>query len=400
MIGDNMKSKILIIIPTLTGGGAERIASNLSIHLSEEYHRHIVMFDAKKIDYAYKGEVIDLNTKVIDNPLGKIMNFLIRIYKVRKIKNELKIDVAISLMEGPNIINIFTKQRDKVIISVRNFKSKSTMGFYGKLYKLLMKVFYNKADIIVAVSKVIKRDLIENFGLNEEKIMIIYNFYDIKKINELAKEVLEDEYIEIFNNPVVITAGSLTRQKGHWHLIRTFKKVKEEVPDAMLVILGRGNLEAYLKKLTKDLGLEKDVHFLGYKKNPFKYIGRSTIYAFPSLFEGFPNALCEAMACSVPVISSDCKSGPREILAPDTDIEQQAKGIEYAKHGILLPVCDGNYYDAGMPLTSEERLLQKTIIKILSNKKMKEEYKTKSKEGINRFQSDIVIKQWEKLISL
>jgi len=139
---------------------------------------------------------------------------------------------------------------------------------------------------------------------------------------------------------------------------------------------------------------------LGYKKNPFKYIGRSTIFAFPSLFEGFPNALCEAMACGVPVISSDCKSGPREILAPDTDIEQQVKGIEYAKHGILLPVCDGNYYDAEMPLTSEERLLQRTIIKILSNKKMKEEYKTKSKEGVNRFQSDIVIKQWEKLISL
>jgi len=395
-----MKSKIVIIIPTLTGGGAERMASNLSTHLSEEHHRHIVMFDAKKIDYAYKGEVIDLNTKVIDNPLGKIINFLIRIYKVRKIKNELKVDVAISLMEGPNIINILTKQRNKVIISVRNFKSKSSMGFYGKLYKLLMKVFYNKADIIVAVSKIIKRDLIKNFGLNEEKIMIIYNFYDIEKINELAKEGLEDEYIEIFNNPVVITAGSLTRQKGHWHLIRTFRKVKEEVPDAMLVILGRGNLEAYLKKLTKDLGLEKDVYFLGYKKNPFKYIGRSTMYASPSLFEGFPNALCEAMACSVPVISSDCKSGPREILAPDTDIERQVKGIEYAKHGILLPVCDGNYYDAGVPLTSEERLLQKTIIEILLNEKMKEEYKTKSKEGVNRFQSDIVIKQWEKLISL
>lgn len=394
-----MKSNILIIIPTLAGGGAERIASNLSIHLSEEYHRHIVMFDAKKIDYAYKGEVIDLNTKVIDNPLGKIMNFLIRIYKVRRIKNELKIDVAISLMEGPNIINIFTKRRDKVIISVRNFKSKSSMGFYGKLYKLLMKVFYNKADIIVAVSKAIKRDLIEKFGLNEEKIMIIYNFYDIEKINELAKEVLEDEYIEIFNNPVVITAGSLTRQKGHWHLIRTLKKVKEEVPDAMLVILGQGNLEAYLKKLTKDLGLEKDVHFLGYKKNPFKYIGRSTIYAFPSLFEGFPNALCEAMACGVPVISSDCKSGPREILAPDTDIEQQVKGIEYAKHGILLPVCDGNYYNANFPLTVEERILAKSIVELYSSKELLEKYSDKVKERIKDFDKDKIILEYENILN-
>ena len=396
---NNKKKNLAIIIPTLRGGGAERAASNLSLHLPEEYHKYIILYDTEKMDYAYKGELIDLNTKVIVNPLGKIKNFIKRIYKVKKLKKELKIDTTISFLEGSNIINIFTKQRDKVIISVRNFKSKSSEGFYGKLYKLLIQVFYNKADIIVVVSKAIKRDLIENFGLNKEKIIVIYNFYEIEKINELAREVLEDEYIEIFNNPVVITAGSLTRQKGHWHLIRTFKKVKEEVPDAMLVILGQGKLEAYLKKLTKDLGLEKDVHFLGYKKNPFKYIARSTVYTFPSLFEGFPNALCEAMACGVTVISSDCKSGPREILAPDTDIDQQAKEIEYVKYGILLPVCDGNYYDAGDPLTSEERLLQEAIVKVLSNENLKKEYKTKSREGIKRFHGDIIIEQWEKAVN-
>lgn len=396
---NNKKRNLAIIVPKLTGGGAERVASNLSLHLPEEYHRYIILYDTEKMDYSYKGELIDLNAKVIANPLGKIKNFIKRIYKVRKLKKELKIDTTISFMEGPNIVNIFTKQRDKVIISVRNFKSKSSEGFYGKLYKLLIQVFYNKADIIVVVSKAIKRDLIENFGLNEEKIIVIYNFYKIEKINELAREVLEDEYIEIFKNPVINTAGRLTRQKGHWHLIRAFKKVKEEVSDAKLVILGQGKLEAYLKKLTKDLGLEKDVHFLGYKKNPFKYIARSTVYTFPSLFEGFPNALCEAMACGVTVISSDCKSGPREILAPDTDIEQQAKEIEYVKYGILLPVCDGNYYDAGDPLTSEERLLQEAIVKVLSNENLKKKCKTKSREGIKRFHSDIIIEQWEKAVN-
>ena len=396
---NNKKRNLAIIVPKLTGGGAERVASNLSLHLPEEYHRYIILYDTEKMDYSYKGELIDLNAKVIANPLGKIKNFIKRIYKVRKLKKELKIDTTISFMEGPNIVNIFTKQRDKVIISVRNFKSKSSEGFYGKLYKLLIQVFYNKADIIVVVSKAIKRDLIENFGLNEEKIIVIYNFYKNEKINELAREVLEDEYIEIFKNPVINTAGRLTRQKGHWHLIRAFKKVKEEVSDAKLVILGQGKLEAYLKKLTKDLGLEKDVHFLGYKKNPFKYIARSTVYTFPSLFEGFPNALCEAMACGVTVISSDCKSGPREILAPDTDIEQQAKEIEYVKYGILLPVCDGNYYDAGDPLTSEERLLQEAIVKVLSNENLKKKCKTKSREGIKRFHSDIIIEQWEKAVN-
>lgn len=116
-----------------------------------------------------------------------------------------------------------------------------------------------------------------------------------------------------------------------------------------LAILGRGELEDYLKQLACEMDLEKDVYFLGFQKNPFKFISKSKIYVFPSLYEGFPNALCEAMACGVTVISSDCKSGPREILAPETNIDGETKIIEYAKYGMLLPVCDDNCYGAKEP---------------------------------------------------
>ena len=95
-----------------------------------------------------------------------------------------------------------------------------------------------------------KKDLIKNYGLEEEKIKVIYNPYDIEKIRSLASEPIEDNYKEVFKNPTIITVGRLSKQKGQWHLIRAFKKVKEEIPNAKLVILGQGELQDYLIKLT------------------------------------------------------------------------------------------------------------------------------------------------------
>src|SRR5690625_2500259 len=133
----------------------------------------------------------------------------------------------------------------------------------------------------------------------------MYNFYYIEGINELAKEPVEQRFELLFDHPTIITVGRLTKQKGHWHLIRAFKIVKNEIPNAKLVILGDGPLKSYLISLSKQLELEDDVYFLGFQKNPFKYLVNSDVYAFPSLYEGFPNALCEAMACGLPVISTD-----------------------------------------------------------------------------------------------
>ena len=104
--------------------------------------------------------------------------------------------------------------------------------------------------------------------------------------------------------------GRLSKPKGQWHLIRAFKKVKETIKDMKLIILGRGELEDYLKQLVEELNLEKDVYFLGFQKNPFKFISKSKIYLFPSLYEGFGFPVIEAMACGIPVVCSDKASLP------------------------------------------------------------------------------------------
>lgn len=394
------KKNIAIIIHKMYGGGAERVAANLSTYLSDKrYNKKVITYDSSKVGYSFNGEIISLKTKVSRNPIGKLVNFIKRVYQVKKIKKRNNINTTISLLSGPNLVNILTRKDDKVIVSVRNFISKSSTGLYGRFNKLLIKHLYNRADLIVAVSDAIKKDLEENFDIDGGKIEVIYNFYDIESIKKLALSTSNYKE-EMFKNPTIITAGRLSKQKGHWHLIRAFSRVKQKIHDAKLIILGEGYLLEYLKKLTNKLGLQNDVYFLGHKSNPFKYLSKADIYVLPSLYEGLPNALCEAMACGLPIISTDCYSGPREILSSNlTTHDPPIKhNIKYADYGILVPVCDGNMYEANDALTNEELVLSDAINKLLTDRDVLNNYQDRSLERIQLFHKDLILPKWENLI--
>src|SRR5699024_4123697 len=189
----------------------------------------------------------------------------------------------------------------------------------------------------------------------------------------------------------VITAGRLNEQKGHIHLLNAFSKVKKSVPNSQLVFLGEGKLEASLKESAKELGIHNNVHFLGFKRNPFKYIAQSKVFVMTSYYEGFPNALAEAMACKIPVISTDCQSGPREILAPDI-----TKGTIESKNnrfGILLPNITVYNKD------KVENMIFNSIKSLIVNEKYNNDVAKKSYDRVNDFDIGRIINVWLKLIN-
>ena len=389
---------IAILITKLTGGGAERAAANLSIELSAFYNVKIIVFDGENQTYSHGGELIDLKLPPRESRIGKLVNIVKRVVALKKIKKKYNIEHSISFLDGPNLINVLSKRNEKTIVSVRNFMSLSKKKNYF-LTKILTKFILKRADKIVAVAKAIEIDLIKNYSANEHKTLTINNYCDEKRLMDLANQKDTSNIINMDeDNKYIVTAGRLTQQKGHWHLIRAYKRVVEKVPNSKLIILGEGVYKNKLIKLSRDLGLENNIIMPGYINNPHKIISKSHVFAFPSLYEGFSNALLEAMACKIAIVTSDCDSGSREIIAPDTPFDKKTKEIEFARFGIITPVCDYNQFNAEVPLTREEKILSNALIEMLTNESLRTYYAKNSRNRLKDFSPQIITERWRTII--
>lgn len=373
---------IIILIPTLAGGGAERIVSEISCNLSE-IKQTIVLFE-NNISYPYKGDLLTLNTHNSRNLFIKSINLFRKIIRFRKIVNKFKPDVVMSFMEGANIVNLLVKllsfkSKHMSIISVRvtNSKFEPMMhGLYGFVYRIMIYILYNRANKIVAVSQGVKEDLIINFKINPVKIAVINNPVNIGKIETLSRENLEHHWFHE-DTPIIINVGRLSKQKNHCDLLKAFSELRKEKL-CRLVIIGEGELKYDLLDLAKFLKIEADVLFLGFQKNPFKFMAHSTVFALPSIFEGFPNALVEAMAAGCPVVASDCQAGPREILAPDMPTGEDIKWTKDAIYGLLVPVGNVN-------------ALIDALKRLLSNKELRKYYSKQGLERVRDFEIEKII---------
>lgn len=368
-------SKVFFLLSTLSTGGGERVASDLSLTFPEEIQKTIVLLE-NKVSYPYTGNLLSLN--IADR--NKIYTFLVGLLKLRKLVKKEKPDHVVSFGKMPNLINLFSCK--KPILRVDNFYSASCIGASGWFYKKLVTLFFNKAFLVVVISKESADDLVKNFGIKKEKIKVIYNPLSVLRIKEMTKEPLEEKYQYIFKHPVVITMGQLGRQKNQEHLISAFAAAKAKIGDLKLVILGKGSLEDRLKEYAKELKMEHDIHFLGWQKNPFKFIAAAKVFALSSLFEGLPCALLEAMACNTPVASYDCSSGPREILAPATDPLKKTASLDYADFGILVKQGD-------------EKLLAKALVKMILDQDLSGKLREKAFRRATDFDAKNIIKEWD-----
>lgn len=383
-------NKVILFIPSLSGGGAEKIVSELSLNFPKNIEVIIVLF-WNKISYFYNGKLISMNSLPSKNIFIRLFHFCNRVYKFKKILNIEKPNIVISFLNGPNFVNIVTANQS--IINVVSFQSRASFTFS---VNFLIKLLYNRAGKIIACSEGVKNDLIENFCIKKNKIKVIYPPINVEKIQQLANKQVKHPWFKE-DIPIIITFGRLTKTKGHYHLIKAFSEVRKHFPCRM-VILSEGKLRKSLEKFGKTLLLDEDILFLGWQENPFKFIAKSTIFIYASLLEGLPMVLLEAMACGLPVISTDCLSGPREILTQDTTINYQTKNIEYAKYGILTPVCDDNFPQKNIFLTKKEKMLAEATIKMLTNKSIRKQYKKASLNRAKDFDIKEIIPKWIELI--
>ncbi|HMV11007.1 MAG TPA: glycosyltransferase [Cyclobacteriaceae bacterium] len=347
------RKKILMIAPDLGYGGAEKSFSRWADLFSEEHDVTLVVFNtASENVYVPSHKLISLNVPAGRNLISKIWFFVQRVTRLRKIKKQFSPDVAISFLEGADYVNVLSKQSEKVVLSIRGSKQydSNISGLIGWFrHKVLMPYLYNRADLITVVSKGIEIELREFYQVkNTVPIQVIYNFYDTLNLKKSGSEPLSEGWENLLNNnEIMICVGRLARQKNYPFIIRVFAKLKKLRPQLKLVILGGGQLEPLIT-LSHKLGLstfstgdkfttDRDIYFAGMVKNPHAYVSRASLFVLPSLFEGFPNSLAEAMAVETVSAAANCPYGPAEIFDQAIQEIQEPKFLDF---GLLLPTSE------------------------------------------------------------
>ena len=304
------KYKILMFIPTLGGGGAERVVVNLLKGLDKK--KFIISLVVANIKNEAFLDQVPSEVKLVNLDKNSTKFSIIPLAQVIKKSSP---DLIISHMSHANIAVWFALKLStiptKIIMTEHSIASKNNK--IGKTTRFLMKRIYWRADKIVAVSKGVASDLTSLLKLDRQKVETIYNPIVYPEIYSYSKENIDNHLL--INKAVlyIISVGSFKEAKDYPTLLRAFRLVRERI-DARLLILGEGPLKMELTRLAQDLGIVDSVEFLGFQQNPYKYMRNADLFVLSSAWEGFGNAIVEAMACGCPVVSTDCMSGPREIL--------------------------------------------------------------------------------------
>jgi len=366
------KKNLLIIVPTLHQGGYERVAAITAKLMQDYFNVTLLIFDDKSANYDVTGvDVVNINLPSQKSKIGKVVNLIRRAIAIRNIKNKRKIDIAYSFGDTANLANSLSKAHEKTVTGLRCYTDMEAPRH--------IRLYTRKSDLILSCSREIMAVLEKDYKFS--KTEFIYNPTDIETIDKLGTEEISDYPFE----PGTKVISCMARDnyiKGIWHLIKAFSIVSKKYSDLRLMILGRGEYAAN-KELVKKLGLSDKVSFTGVKKNPFAYVAKSDMYVLASNHEGFPNALLEGMALGKPVVAADCKTGPREIVLSEDELDELLKKgtarelmPEYIEgaYGILVrdmsPVEDTD----ASHITSDDIALAHAIENMLSSEEKMQHY--------------------------
>jgi glycosyltransferase involved in cell wall biosynthesis len=361
---------ICLFLPSLHAGGAERMMMNLATSLAQRGA------DVRVVLAKAQGELIkDLpleNVRMVDLHCRRVLTSVLPL--AGYLRRE-KPAVMLSALDHANLAAIFAKKIARVstrlVVSVRTTVTKATADttlLRARLFPLAIRWFYDDADAVIAVSEGTANDLLRFCPLSPDKVHVIYNPVITPHLFKKAEEPALHRWFTNSAVPVILGVGRLTRAKDFSTLIRAFSFVRKKV-NARLLILGEGEERPKLESLCRTLNLKNDVELPGYVSNPYPYMKRAAVFVLSSRWEGLPTVLVEALALGTPVVSTDCPSGPREILAD-------------GKWGRLVPVGD-----AGK--------LAEAILETLRQPKT-----TVDKQSLLRFTVDYAVEQYAKVLGL
>jgi len=303
-------------------GGAQRVVINLASELAQrDLQVDIVVVDrAGPLEKELSSDV-----SVVDLKAGRALR---SIRPLIKYLNQTEIDLLFSSLTYLNDVALFadilSRSSQKVLISEHNTRINSRWN----LPVLGAKLLYKQADYVVAVSNGVAQNLSDWSSLSIDEIEVVYNPVVTDNLLEQASEQPNHPWYQNRVSPVIISAGRHVEQKDFPTLLRAFAEVQKE-KEVKLIILGKGPRTAELKSLANELNISHAVEFPGFVENPYSYMSHSDLFVMSSAWEGLPTVLIEALACGTPIVSTDCPSGPAEIL-------------EEGKYGELVPVDNPN----------------------------------------------------------
>lgn len=328
------KHRIAFFLPNLYGGGAERVSINLLKGMVER--QNLVLDLVLGIAEGSFVEQVPQGVNIINLKSPRVATAILPLVKYLK---TVQPDALLSHLGHANVIalvaNKLAGSKTRLAVVEHNTLSVAdAISIRAKMTPWFMKQFYPSADAIVGVSQGVSTDLEKGLGLARGSVTTIYNPVIDRELLNKANATVDRSWLQSGQPPVFLAVGRLTAQKDFANLIRAFALVRKQ-KTARLIILGEGELRSELEELARSLGVEEDIDLPGFADNPYGYMSRAAAFVLSSRYEGLPTALIEAMACGCSVVSTDCPSGPQEIL-------------EGGKYGALVPIQDSKSLSEAM----------------------------------------------------
>ena len=346
MVEEARARRILFIINSLEGGGAERVMCLVAAAIAEaEKHWRValVTLDQACDNYALSERV----TRIRLNAGGSLLWSMIALRRLLRLERP---DIMVSFLTRSNCAAIACSRLVGIpcVVSERVHTTSHLSSHRGRrLKKALIRCLYPYADRVIAVSEGIRDDLVSHYGVAATRVVTIHNPVDAERIRRAALTAPSVDLPHDF----IVAVGRLVPNKNFSMLLRAYAAANV---GSSLVILGEGAERSRLEALASELGVSDKVHLSGFAANPHAILARAQFYVSPSNAEGFPNAMIEAMCIGLPVVSTDCESGPSEILQGGAGAPKVTE-LTKAKFGILVPPDNERAMSAALQTMSEPR---------------------------------------------